>query len=251
MNQIWKWVMHLNAKAFCSVATLLFFCTVGYCVFMYLTPPVPLPTGTDTLPAAPKPLDIGILGYVDGQMADSGLSIPFDPFRPTMDDIFRTPGAGDILLGRPPTGGGGGGGGGGRLGGPGSGGGARPPGGAGAGAGGPTAPTMITPRITFLGFLQRSDGSSVAAFADSSDKSKFFYADGKSVHGVEIISTDMQEATVKLPDGTVTKLTVGKFVELEPEVDPKAPPTPSPVAAVKAGAGGARPPGGGRGGARN
>jgi len=247
MNQIWRWVMHLNAKAFCSVATLLFFCTVGYCVFMYLTPPVPLPTGTDTLPAAPKPLDIGILGYVDDQLADSGLSTPFDPFRPTMDDIFRTPGAGNQLLGRPPTGGG-------PVGsgnrGPGGGGGARP--GGGAGAGGPTEPTMITPRITFIGFLQRSDGSSVAAFADSSDKSKFFYADGKSVHGVEIISTDMQEATVKLPDGTVTKLTVGKFVELEPEVDPKASPTPSPVATVKAGAGGARPQGGGGGrGARN
>jgi len=215
MNRIWKWVMHLNAKAFCSVATLLFACTVGYCVFMYMTPPEPIKDGTGKLPSASKPPEIPILGYVARQLAGDDLTIPLEPFRPTMDDILRTPGAGDRLLNpnappRVPGGPGGAG----NTGRPNPGGG-RP--GAGAGAGGPTGPKMVTPKITFHGYVQRSDGTSVAMFGDSATQTKIFYEDGKTVHGVEIISTDMKEATVKLPDGTEKKIPVGGFFELAPE----------------------------------
>jgi hypothetical protein len=216
MNQIWKWIMHLNAKAFCSVATLLFFCTVGYCTFMYLTPLAPIKVGSGELPASPKPQEIPILDYVARQLAGDDLSIPIEPFRPTMDDLYKTPGALDRLLNpNAPRGGPGGPGGGGPgRGGPGGGGGP----GSGKGAGtGPTGPTIITPKITFNGYLKRPDGTSVAMFSDSSNGSKFFYEDGKTVHGLEILSTDMKEATVKFVDGSIGKIPVGGSVELAPE----------------------------------
>ncbi|MCL2104308.1 MAG: hypothetical protein FWH21_04535 [Kiritimatiellaeota bacterium] len=223
MKQVWKWVMHLNAKAFCSVATVLFFCTVGYCMFMYMTPPEPIKDGSDNLPDAPKAPEIGILDYVARQLDGDDLFIPLEPFRPTMDAILMNPEQlsqfltamntprsqnGNAGKNNPFQ----------NVRNPGS------SGGAGADGAGAGEPKMITPKITFPGFFKRSDGTSVAMFTDSTDKSKF-YTEGEIVHGLEILGADMRKATVRYPDGTVREIRVGDFVELTPEPDPN-PPTP-------------------------
>jgi len=226
MKQIWKWVMHLNAKAFCLIALVLLCATGGWCVYQINTPLEPIRDGTGKLPDPPKPWEIGILDFVNGQLAGEDVSIPIEPFRPTMEAILLDPEAKAALIAamnaaRNPQGG--------------------PPGtrptvwpnnkvGTGTGTGGPgtgtaadTGPKMITPKITFLGFMKRTDGSSVAMFSDSYDKSTIFYTPGKKVHGLEILSADMKEAVVRLPDGTEKTLSIGGDpIELAPEPEKSA-----------------------------
>lgn len=238
MKKVWKWIMHLNAKAFCLIAALLFLATAGWCVWLYLTPLEPIRDGTGKLPPAPEPWVIGILDFVTNQVADADLSIPIDPFLPALDAL--TPEARAELIrqmeearkngGLASLGGGKGAGPGPNWpakGGPGALGGGK--GAGGGGAGGPNAPVMITPQITFLGFLRRTDGTSVAMFSDSSDKSTVFYSPGKKVHGIEILGADMKEAHIRMPDGSESKIPFGGFVTLAEEEDKN----PKPAVAEK------------------
>ena len=94
--------------------------------------------------------------------------------------------------------------------------------GGGAGAAAATGPKMITPKITFNGFMKRSDGNTVAMFSDSSDKSITFYTPGKKVHGIEILGADMKEAQIRYADGTEGTIPVGKSIELAPEPEKSA-----------------------------
>jgi len=222
MKQIWKWVMYLNAKVFCFAATLLFFCTVGYCMYLYMKPLEPIKDGSGSKPPdAPTPQDIPIRDYVDRQRDGDDLTIPIDPFRPTMEAILMSPDElAKLLAGVGANGS--------RF--PGGPGGPRVNPGAGqsantksTGADAPGGPKMVTPKITFGGFMKRTDGSMVAYFTDSTDRSKFYTA-GDIVHGLEILGTDMKEATVKFPDGSVGKMPVGGSVDLAPELDPNPPP---------------------------
>ncbi|MCL1919868.1 MAG: hypothetical protein FWG50_02135 [Kiritimatiellaeota bacterium] len=222
MKQVWKWIMHLNAKAFCAVAALFFAATLLWCGYLYMTPPEPIKEGEGKLPPPPEQVDIGILDYVARQLAGDDLTVPLDPFLPLMEDIltnqvtraqlaeWRDARAGGAVA----QGGGRGG-----PGGPG----VRPGAGAG-GAGGPGEPKMITPKISFQGFVKRTDGSRVAMFSDSSNNLTDFYAPGKTIHGIEILSADMKEALVRYPDGTEEKILVGKSIELPPEPEQTAAP---------------------------
>ena len=233
MKQVWKWVMHLNAKAFCLIAVFFFVATTGWCMYMYMTPPEKIKEGSGKLPSPPEPWLIGILDYVDHQLADDSLVIPIEPFRPTMDGITTAEQLAAFEQALKDS-----------LAGPGGGAnkaagkqdpfkGVRPPGGGGAagGSGGGqqvAAVPMVTPKIAFLGFFKRSDGEMAAMFSDSTDNSTVFYEKGKAVHGVEVLRADMKEATVRYPDGSEGKIPIGGAVELEPE--PAKPRTPPPAA---------------------
>jgi len=226
MKQVWKGIMHLNAKVFCLIAAVLFVATVGWCMYQYMMPLEPIKDGTGRLPEAPEPLRIGILDFVTNQLAGDGLAIPVEPFRPTAENSIRhgeTPGV------RPNN-----------VGGTANTGnknilGNQSGNTAGSGAG---AARMITPKISFLGFVKttQADGSTreVAQFMDSSDKSIVFYTPGKTVHGLEILEAGMKEAIVKFPDGSVGKIPYGGSVELAQEPDPNPPPPPPPPPAKPA-----------------
>jgi len=233
MKQVWKWIMQLNAKAFCFIAVLLLCATGGWCVYQINTPLESMKDGTGKLPKPPDAWSIGILDFVTSQLAGDDLSVPITPFWWTIDAIltdpnvrtnliaarhgYQNPSVGGVGLVRGPGGGGNN-----RVGPPG--------GGSGAGTGGPSEPKMVTPKISFLGFFKRSDGNMAAMFSDSSDRSTVFYTPGKKVHGIEILSVDTKEALVRLPDGSETKISIGgPPIELPPE--PEKTTTPPPAAA--------------------
>jgi hypothetical protein len=246
MDQLWKWVMHLNAKAFCLTAALFFFGVAGWCGFRFLNPPTPLKDGGDgKLPAHAQPWAYSTLDFVSNQLAAEALSIPVDPFRPTIEAIFTNEteraaflkalrAAQNAAAGIAST--------------------------AGSGkkedpfahlrrkdpeAGGMTGANgqpMVIPKLTFLGFFQRPDGTKTAMFNDSANDTTVFYDSGKQVHGVDVVNASVREAEIRFPDGTSRKLEIGSSVELaaEPDARPKkavpAPPVARPAAAAGAAA---------------
>ena len=230
MKRVWKWVMHLNAKMFCIIAALLVVATVGWCAVLYVNPPTPLKEGSGKLPDPPEPWVIGIIDFVTNQLAGDDLSIPIEPFRPTMEAILGNPEEKAKILAAMKA--------------------ARNPQAAGAAKEDPfkglrgnnaadaaaAGANMITPKISFDGFIKRSDGTMTARFTDSSDKSTVFYSPGATVHGIEILGADMREAQVKFPDGSIGKIPIGANVELAPEPAKAVAPPPAPVATAKAAA---------------
>jgi len=223
MKRVWKWIMQLNAKAFCLIAALLLCATVGWCVYQINTPLEPIKDGTGKLPDAPAPYTIGILDFVTDQLVGDDLSVPITPFGWSKEGLLGKT-IQDLIAERnnPRIPGGGAPGGGGNRGTGGVAAGGNPNAG---GGGAPAGPKMITPKISFLGFAKFSDGVSRAQFSNSADKSIVFYSEGKKVHGLEIISADMKEAVVRLPDGTEAKIPIRGSIELAPEPEtPAAPP---------------------------
>jgi len=262
MKRVWKWIMQLNAKAFCVIAALLLCATGGWCVYQINTPLEPIKDGTGKLPDAPAPWTIGILDFVSDQLSGEEVSVPLTPFFWTMEAILADPLARKDLAAaianmRNPPGGPGGGIAGRNPGGPG--GGVRPGGGGQGGAStgaANTEPKMITPEIAFLGFLKDSEGKMAAMFSGSSDKSPVFYSLdrekdkagnplSKTVHGVEILGVTMKApveeqvtqsdgtvktiiktkaiARVRLPDGTAVDIVQGKNIKLDPQPEPAVP----------------------------
>ena len=253
MDKLWKWVMHLNAKAFCLTATLLFLATALWCGFKYMTPPVPFKDGGSAVKhERTTALEIGILGLVSNQLAAETLTIPVDPFRPTLEAIFtneteRTAFLKALRAAQNAA-----------------------AGVAGTAAGakkedpfahlrkkeaapgeltGPDGRPMVIPKLSFLGFFQRPDGTQAAMFHDSVENSTVFYDTGKQIHGVDIVNADVRQAEIRFPDGTTRKLEIGGSVELSAE--PAKTPPPKKVvpqkpaaaaAAAKPGAAKAAPP---------
>jgi len=210
--------MQLNAKAFCLIALVLLCATGGWCVYQINTPLEPIKDGTGKLPDAPEPWTIGILDFVTDQLVGNDLSVPITPFGWSKEGLLGKT-IQDLINERNAPRGQGGPGGvnvAGRI--PGGPGGNNRPGGPGAGAA-DTGPKMITPKITFNGFMKRSDGSRVAMFSDSSDKSTIFYEPGKKVHGIEILGADMKEAQIRYADGTEATITIGGSIELPEELE--------------------------------
>ena len=243
MDKLWKWVMHLNAKLFCVAAAFFFFCVVGWCGFQYLTPLEPLQDGTHgKLPPLTPAWSIGTLDFVSNQLAAEALVVPVDPFRPTIEAIFTNEteraaflkalkSAQNAAVGL-----------------------------AANAAGskkedpfahlrkkqtdpnalvGPNGQPMVIPKISFMGFIQRPDGKQVALFRDSAENTTAFYDAGKQVHGVEVLDANVREAKVRLPDGSVTTLALGKEVELAAEpakMQPKKAAAVTPKAKGAAGA---------------
>jgi len=236
MKRVWKWIMHLNAMAFCFAALLFFIASAGWSAYQCLTPPEPLNEGTGALPVLPEPWVIGAVRAVNDQLELDDLVEPVCPFLPTVEAILKSgvnpQDVGNAVVnarnqnvdgkgGSPkdPFANNGKGGNRGQQ--------------SAATPGTPGGPKMVTPKIAFLGFIKRSDGSSAAMFSDSSDNSTVFYEPGKEdVHGLKVLGADMTEAKVMFPDGSVGKIPIGKSVELAPEVD-KRPPPPAPPAQAK------------------
>jgi len=209
MKQIWKWIMHLDAKAFCLAAALLLCATTGWCMYRYMMPPESFKPGTGPLPKPTEPQKLGILGFVDDQVAGTGIVTPESPFRfPALfvDDKGGVTGGPPKLPEKGLTNTGGS-----------QNNGTKPVGQGTPGSSKDNEIAMVTPKIAFLGFIKRSDESRVAMFADSSDNSTVFYTPGKIVHGLEILGADMREAQVRHPDGTVATIPIGGFIELTPE----------------------------------
>ncbi|MDD4101582.1 MAG: hypothetical protein PHU80_02980 [Kiritimatiellae bacterium] len=222
MDKLWKWIMHLNAKAFCLMAILLFFITAVWCGFNYKTPPEPFKEGSGSREQLPSEnWNIGTLDFVSNQLSAETLTIPFDPFRPTIEAILtneteRVAFLKALKAAQEAASG---------LG-----------GGKEAGAKkedpfahlrkketvpgalvGPDGKPMVVPKISFLGYFQRSDGTRAAMFHNSVDNSLAFYETGNPVHGLDIINANVNAAEVRLPDGTTRDLKIGESVELAPE----------------------------------
>ena len=239
MDQLWKWIMRLNAKAFCLAAVVLFFGTACWCAFKYLTPAQPFKDGGDKLPELPPAWEIGTLAIVSNQLAAEALSLPVDPFRPTIEAIFTNENERAAFIKALKAA---------QV--------AAAGGLSGAAAGtkkedpfahlrqkkeaapgalvGPDGRPMVIPKLSFLGFFQRPDGKQAAMFYDSVAGSTLFYDAGKQVHGVDILSANVREAEIRFPDGATRKLEIGGNVELSPEPDTRPP--PKKVAPAKAGA---------------
>jgi hypothetical protein len=247
MDKLWKWVMHLNAKAFCLAATFGFFLVAAYCGWSVLYPPTPLQDGgSGPLPELPAAWELGTLNFVSNQLAADNLTIPVDPFRPTIEAIFTNEteraaflkalkaaqnaaaGVSGSSLGNKKE---------------------DPfahlrkkdsvPG----GAIGPDGKAMVTPKLSFMGFFQRPDGQQAAMFYDSVANTTIFYESGKQVHGVEILSANVREAEIRFADGTTRKLPIGESIELAAEPAKTPPPKKgilgklgAVAAAVRAGA---------------
>ena len=249
MDKLWKWIMRLNAKAFCLLAGLFFVGVAGLCAWLYTHPPAPIQDGRGSRPPeAPPAWAIGTLDFVTNQLTAETLVLPIDPFKPTIEAIFtneveraaflkalkvaqasaagitaNTTGGATADTKKDPFA---------HL---------RKKANVPGGLVGPDGKPLEIPKIYFEGFLQRPDGSRVAMFRDSTENTTIFYEPGKKVHGVEILSADVNEAELRLPDGTTRKLKIGGApAELAPE-PAKAP--PKKTAPVKPGAAGAAKPG--------
>jgi len=249
MDKLWKWIMRLNAKAFCLMALLLFFFTAAWCGFRYKTPPEPFKDGSGSrMPMLSETWDIGTLDFVSNQLSAATLALPFDPFRPAIEAILTNEteraaflkalkAAQDAAAGL-------------------AGGGKQQ-----AGAKkedpfahlrkketvpgalvGPDGKPMVVPKISFLGYFQRPDGTRAAMFHNSVDNSLAFYEPGNPVHGLDILTADVNNAKVRFPDGTTRDLKIGESVELPPEPavakpaqkKPAAKPAKKPAAAKPA-----------------
>jgi hypothetical protein len=249
MDTIWKWIMHLNAKAFCLLAVLLFFATAAWCGFKCRTRSEPFQDGSEKPPAPPQAAELGTLAFVSNQLAAETLSIPTDPFRPTLEAIFtnETERAAFIKALKAAQAAAAGG----AAGGTGADGkkedpfahlrkkAAVPDGTLVDAAGRP----MVIPKLSFLGFVQRPDGTKAAMFHDSVENSTVFYESGKQqVRGVDILNADVRHAEIRFPDGSTRQLEIGGSVELAPEPAKAPPPKPAAKpAAAKPGAAAAKP----------
>ena len=245
MDKLWKWLMRLNAKAFCLLAALFFVGVAGWCGLKVTTPPAPLKDGGEgKLPELAEPWTFGTLDIVSNQLAAETLSIPVDPFRPTIEAIFTNETERAAFLKALKAA---------QL--------AAAGGVEEAGAGkkedpfahlrkkeaapgalvGPNGQPMVIPKLTFLGFFERPDGTKAAMFSDSVKGTTLFYEAGNQVHGVDVLNADVRSAEIRFPDGSTRKLEIGGSVELaaEPDTRPKrvAPAATKPAAgAQKAGA---------------
>lgn len=253
MHKLWKWVMHLNAQAFCLLAALGFAGVAGLCGFNVMYPPAPLRDGHEgKLPELAQPLSFGTLDVVSNQLAAERLTIPVDPFRPTIEAIFtneteraaflkalkaaQVAAAGGVVdtgaakkedpfahLRKKET--------------------------AAGGLVGPDGRPMVIPKLTFLGFFERPDGTKAAMFHDSVKDSTVFYDTGNKVHGVDVVNADVRAAEIRFPDGKSRTLEIGNSVELEAEPDLRPPPKKAvppakpgaPVPGVKPAAGAPHP----------
>jgi hypothetical protein len=233
MDKLWQAIMRLNAKTFCLVAVLLFAAATAWCTLAYLTPPKPF-TDSDETPTLPSaPCELGTLAIVSNQLAAESLSIPTDPFRPTLEAIFtnETERTAFIKALKDAQ--------------------ARAAGLVPADADGkkedpfahlrkkntvpdallgPNGQPMVIPKLSFLGFVQRPDGTKSAAFYDSVANTTVFYGSGDKVRGVDIVDANVREAEIRFPDGTTRKLEIGGSVELAAEPDTR--PKPKPAAAA-------------------
>lgn len=246
MDKLWKWVMHLNAKAFCLLATLLFFGVTGLCAYKVMYPPTPLQDGHEgKLPELPQPWTFGTLDIVSNQLAAETLSVPVDPFRPTIEAIFTNETERAAFLKALKAA---------QL--------AAAGGVAEAGAAkkedpfahlrkkeatagglvGPDGRPMVIPKLTFLGFFERPDGTKTAMFHDSVKDSTVFYDTGNKVHGVDVVNADVRTAEIRFADGKTRSMEIGSSVELDAEPDTR-PPKKVPPAAAKPAAGQQKTPG--------
>lgn len=233
MDTLWKWVMHLNAKVFCLAAVIIFFVTAAWCGFKLITPPEPFKSGDRGAQGELSPgWEIGLLSLVSNQLETTTLAIPVDPFRPTIEAIFTNETERAAFLKALK---------------------AAQTAAAGAGAAGakkedpfahlrkreavpgalvgPDGQPMIVPKISFLGFFQRSDGTRAAMFHDSVENTTVFYEPGKQVRGLDILNANVKEAEIRFPDGTTRKLEIGGAVELAAEPAKAPVKKPVPVAA--------------------
>ncbi len=269
MDKLWKWIMHLNAKAFCLLAVLIFFGVAAWCGLEYMTPPEPFKDGGEKTPELADPVEIGTLHFVSNQLAAEALSIPVDPFRPTIEAIFTNEtervafikalrAAQAAAAGLTAADGAGGAA---AAGAAGAAGGAAGAAGAAGGAAakkedpfahlrkkatvpdglvGPDGQPMVVPKLSFLGFFKRPDGQQAAMFYDSVENTSIFYETGKQIRGVDIVSANIHEAEIRFPDGSSRKLPIGESIELAP-VPAKPKPKPKPAAKPGAQAAAAKP----------
>ncbi|MFO7936249.1 MAG: hypothetical protein R6V06_01410 [Kiritimatiellia bacterium] len=224
MTALWKFIMRLNAKAFCFIMLLAAGGISLYCGFKIQTPPEPVGIGTKKTPPLSPGWKITLLDFVSNQTANTSLTIPIDPFRPTIEAIFtnaseRTAFIKALKKAKETA--------------------------AGIAEGndkqkkkkkkkdpfahlrkknkvpgqklGPGGKPLITPKLTYMGFIKRPDGTQAAMFYDSANKTTIFYDEGNKVHGVDILSADLKTASLRMDDGSTRKLKIGQTVELTPE----------------------------------
>jgi len=239
MDQLWKWVMHLNAKAFCLAAALGFFLVATYCGWrMAYAPTPPQDGGGSSHPELRPAWEIGTLDFVSNQLAEETLTLPTDPFRPTIEAIFtneteRVAFLRALKAAQNAAAG---------VAGSSAGNKKEDPfahlrsskkDGVPGGLTGPDGKPMVIPKLQFKGFLKRPDGTQTAMFFDSVANSTVFYDVGKQVHGVDILGADGREAEIRFKNGTTRKLTIdAEPIDLDSE--PAKTPPPKKAALAKA-----------------
>ncbi len=190
-----------------------------YCGFKIYTPVEPIKDGTGITPELSPGWEITLLDFVSNQTASSSLIIPVDPFRPTIEAIFTNAAERAAFLAALKK---------------------AKENAAGVAKGtdakkedpfahlrkkakvpgqqlGPGGKPMITPKLTYMGFIKRPDGTEAAMFYDSVNKTTIFYDEGNKVHGVDIVSADLKTASLRMDDGSTRALKIGQSVELAPE----------------------------------
>ncbi len=232
MTSLWKIIMHLNAKAFCFIMLLTCAAVGLYCGYLISRPLEPIKDGSGKAPELIQPPEITLLDFVSNQLASSSLVIPVDPFRPTIEAIFTNAAERAAFIAalkkaqeeatgltkdkdakkkdpfahlrkkeKVP----------GQKTGPGG----RP---------------MITPNLTYQGFIKRPDGTEAAMFYDSVNKTTHFYDEGNKVRELDIVNADLKNAALRMEDGSTRSLKIGETVQLTPI---EAPPAPPPAENVK------------------
>ena len=189
MDRLWKYLMQLDAKALFFGSVVLFLVVMAIVAWLYLHRASAAATQEKT-PAATNTmagLDIGVLGLVSNQMSAEALVVPVSPFRPSIENLLTRPAATTNITfvalpktNRPP-----------RF--------ARPP----------KTTGSVIPTLTFRGFFQRPDGSSVALFHDSVDDTSKFFTPGSDIRGASLVATDIKSAKVRKPDGQTVDLAIG------------------------------------------
>lgn len=236
MNRLWKWLLHSDAKAPFLIALACFLVVCGWLGWQEFArmraerAEAAAEADEAAKPREPAKLDpiesIGVLEYVEDQLASDTLIIPVNPFHPTFEALVLADGidAKGKPLGREEwrerqrqrEG---------REHGQGGGGGWRqqPPR---DDWGDPRAPKQqpgggqqqqqpqIKPKLSYNGFMQRPDGRYAPLFFDNTDKSNHFAASGGEIHGVKILAADKDGARVQMPDGSFRDLKLGDSVEL-------------------------------------
>lgn len=207
MEAFWKWLMRANARALFLCALLGLVVIAAWWTWKELSPTdytMPMPSSSSH-PGAE--LDLGLLAFLDEQLALADLTPPQNPFtvvvkRPpvrvnetppvqtTEQPPKQTTTTQTTAAATQPTG---------------------------PAGGDPPKPERETPprrpetvRITYRGIFKRTDGIAVALVEDSKTKTTAFYESGHEVGGIKIGEIGKQELAIVQADGESVTVHIGE-----------------------------------------
>ncbi len=214
MQNLWKWLMHANAKFALAVALCVLLAAAAWSAWQLATassaandfPAVPVTT--EPAPKSKTPKSIGLLDYVHGQLADESIP-PVNPFAPSLaiDNIaeiikrreIREEGRGftwnprrnnqDPNNPQNPN--------------------------VTAVSKVPEAAKSAPPTLTYQGYLTRPDGTPAALIHNSATKSAAFLTAGQTTAKTTVISLTHDTLRLRLPNGEERELAFRESITIE------------------------------------